>query len=552
LEELAKKCEEQTALLEEYKIRHGQDTATAKQLSQLVEQKEEEVKQFSNELTQLKTGLEKVELRLSETVGEKGSVNNWEANQRKIDEDNEAKFARLQVIQGMMTNFESLHIPEMKTIYEQVKKTYATMEECMKKGSNHGEVTTFIKQEMDRMVITMNEMKEIKSEVVATAIMLDEVKPIAQTVHAAMEQVKHIKSYQELVQEVETIRLLLAESGNSTISNKGLKGMKTRGNQQSSPVQQKEIDAIVKQIVGAQIAVQLKQEAVVHAIEKVAGHQCDVIATSYNKAEQNMENKHKERLDELKFVGKEQLAMIKVATDESKEELTKTSKEEIAKMQQQIDEASTRITLSNTMDANGRMALRTEMSALQGRMAETKEQIEKMENNTEKEQQSRAEFIEKMKALKTSVAEMVTNVAATNATEVDPNVDSTVETVEKEKKRYDGFKDASTGRRTTVDTDVDREKYRAKGWDRVFMTYDELEAIKWMNAQQPITPKSTPIDTNAKFDSTTDEEATKSDESGHHNFAVESRTSPSEYSDTDWCIVIFSTLPLASIDDKSP
>jgi chromosome segregation ATPase len=136
LEELAKKCEEQTALLEEYKIRHGQDTATAKQLSQLVEQKDEEVKKFSNELTQLKTGLEKVELRLSETVGERGSVNNWESNQRKIDEDNEAKFARLQVIQGMMTNFESLHIPEMKTIYEQVKKTYATMEECMEKGSN--------------------------------------------------------------------------------------------------------------------------------------------------------------------------------------------------------------------------------------------------------------------------------------------------------------------------------------------------------------------------------------------------------------------------------
>jgi hypothetical protein len=86
-----------------------------------------------------------------------------------------------------------------------------------------------------------------------------------------------------------------------------------------------------------------------------------------------------------------------------------------------------------------------------------------MENNTEKEQQSRAEFLEKMKALKTSVAEMVTNVAANNANEIDPTVDSTFEKVEKEKKRYDGFEDASTGRRTIVDTDMDRETYREKG-----------------------------------------------------------------------------------------
>jgi hypothetical protein len=243
-----------------------------------------------------------------------------------------------------------------------------------------------------------------------------------------------------------------------------------------------------------------------------------------------MENKHKEMLDELKFAGKEQIALLKVATDESKEEITKKSKEEMTKMQQQIDEASTRITLSNTMDANGRMALRTEMSSLQGRMATTNDHIEEMtpkiseiqaqiqevmpklvtmESNTENEQNSRAEFLEKMKALKTSVAEMVTTAAANNAPEGSP----TVETVEKENMRYDGFEDASTGRRTIVDTDMDREKYRKKGWDRVFMTYNELEAIQWMNAQQQFTPKSTPIDTNAKFDSTTDEEATRSDES---------------------------------------
>jgi hypothetical protein len=143
-------------------------------------------------------------------------------------------------------------------------------------------------------------------------------------------------------------------------------------------------------------------------------------------------------------------------------------------------------------------------------MADTKEQLEMMENNTEKEQQSRAEFLEKMKALKTSVAEMVTNVAATNANETNPTVDSTFENVEKEKKRYDGFEDASTGRRTIVDTDMDRETYREKGWDRVFMTYDEVEAMKWMNAQQPITPKSMPIDSTSTNDEASAEPKSKS------------------------------------------
>jgi hypothetical protein len=491
LEELAKKCEEQTALLEEYKIRHGQDTATAKQLSQLVEQKDEEVKKFSNELTQLKTGLEKVELRLSETVGERGSVNNWESNQRKIDEDNEAKFARLQVIQTTLTNFESMHIPEMKTIYEQVKKTYAKMDECMKdsKDEAHEAAKNLIKQEMDRMVITMNEMKEIRSEVVATAIMLEEVKPIAQTVHKAMEQVKHIKSYEELAQEVETIRLLLVENGTSKISNKGLKGMKLRGNQQSSQVQQKEIEAIVKRIVGAQIAVQLKQESVVHAIEKVAGHQCDVIATSYEKAEQNMENQHKARLDELQSVGKEQIALLKVATDENNEELAKSSaEEEMSKMQKQIDKATTRITLSNTMDANGRMALRTEMSALQGRMNTTNTQIEEMTPKISEVQTQIKDVIPRLEAVQSS---------------------TTPTTPLPTKQRFDGFEDPTSGRRTIIANEIERIKYIDKGWDCIFMTFDEDEAIKWMNTQKT-TPN--PTDQNSESPSTSEPSPTEDGE----------------------------------------
>jgi hypothetical protein len=115
------------------------------------------------------------------------------------------------------------------------------------------------------------------------------------------------------------------------------------------------------------------------------------------------------------------------------------------------------------MDANGRMALRAEMSALQERMKTTTNQID--------------EVTPKINAVQEQMEDITPKLEAVDSGTVSENTPTPA------KQRYDGFEHPTNGRRTIVSNDAERAKYIDKGWDCIFMTFDEEEAIKWMNTQ---------------------------------------------------------------------
>jgi hypothetical protein len=88
----------------------------------------------------------------------------------------------------------------------------------------------------------LKELREIKSETMACSLMIQEGQPIAKKLEEAMRKMNHIQSYQELENEVRTIKTVIGEleKGDQPIGKKGGRKTTTAGCSKA------EVEAIVK------------------------------------------------------------------------------------------------------------------------------------------------------------------------------------------------------------------------------------------------------------------------------------------------------------------
>jgi chromosome segregation ATPase len=75
LENLRSECTDAIKKTNKFKMKHGNDTKEAMELVAQTTEKEKKVQEFEREIVELKANLEKMEKRLTDVMGEKGSVN---------------------------------------------------------------------------------------------------------------------------------------------------------------------------------------------------------------------------------------------------------------------------------------------------------------------------------------------------------------------------------------------------------------------------------------------------------------------------------------------
>jgi chromosome segregation ATPase len=124
LEQLGNECNDAIKKMNKFKMKHGNDTKDALELVAQSAEKEKRVKDFEQEIADLKMNLEKMEKRLTDVMGEKGSVNNIEANFNAMNASYEQQKQHLDKFEAKLDNVKNNTLRKIETIAQQCGETY--------------------------------------------------------------------------------------------------------------------------------------------------------------------------------------------------------------------------------------------------------------------------------------------------------------------------------------------------------------------------------------------------------------------------------------------
>jgi hypothetical protein len=506
LEQLRNECNDAIKKMNKFKMKHGNDTKEAMELVMQSAEKEKKVKDFEQEIVELRLNLEKMEKRLTDVMGEKGSVNNIEANFNAMNASYEQQKQHLDKFEAKLDNVENNTLRKVETIAQQCGETYQkvitankaieqdveALRAIHKAGAKQEETLKVIQKEMKSMLEMLKEFREIKSETMAASLMVQEVQPIAKKLEEAMRKMNHIQSYEELEKEVKTIKTVISEL------EKGAQPSGKKGGRwpTSAGCSRAEVEAIVKKYcTPEQTRIMLEKEGAYQAetiFNKSKGwmDEFDRKGKSWNEEFQNA------REDAVKLIGMETDDAIKLISNKAQQSHSETIKTVTESRQEAIQ------TLTTTMDL-----LKEEADAMIEPMLEVKTdfaaKIKEMEQlitrntllNT-MESNSRAEFRQSMENLKNAVADMVkqipTQVSPTESSEVGETTEQrapetttspTKSGIQKEQEmgRIDGYMWPPTGAKALAEDERERSNLKEKDWIWSRRFYNVKDAIKWLN-----------------------------------------------------------------------
>jgi DNA repair ATPase RecN len=216
LEQLRNECNNAIKKMNKFKMKHGNDTKEALELVTQSAEKEKKVKDFEQEIVELKFNLEKMEKRLTDVMGEKGSANNIEANFNAMNASYEQQKQYLDKFEAKLDNVENNTLRKVETIAQQCGETYQkvitankaieqdvkALRAIHKAGAKQEETLKVIQKEMKSMLEMLKEFREIKSETMAASLLVQDIQPIPKKLEEAMRKMNHIQSHEELEKEV--------------------------------------------------------------------------------------------------------------------------------------------------------------------------------------------------------------------------------------------------------------------------------------------------------------------------------------------------------------